>query len=187
MNETSAEASSVVAKRTSKKSAKVAKKATAKRVDANAAKPQGSVAKSSARKSTNAAANGLPAHYAVPKSEGDGAVHAWIDLLPDWQTDRARRIDAVVTREVQNVHKAVKWHGIWYGVPGHGWFLAIGSLKAHLKLVLFDGANLTPLPPVHLATKPTRALDLRERDTLDEAQLADWVRQASQLPGWGKA
>jgi hypothetical protein len=39
--------------------------------------------KSSARKPTKAAAKELPAHYAVPKSEGDGAVHAWIDLLPD--------------------------------------------------------------------------------------------------------
>ena len=32
----------------------------------------------------------LPAHYAVPKAEGDGAVQAWIDLLPDWQTAHAR-------------------------------------------------------------------------------------------------
>ena len=31
------------------------------------------------------AANGAlpPAHYAVPKAEGDGAVQAWIDLLPE--------------------------------------------------------------------------------------------------------
>jgi hypothetical protein len=44
-----------------------------KGVAAKAAKPQRSVAKSSARKPTNAAAKGLPAHYAIPKSEGDGA------------------------------------------------------------------------------------------------------------------
>ncbi len=72
----------------------------------------------SARKPTNAAAKELPAHYAVPKADGDGAVQAWIDLLPDWQSARARRVDAVVTRQVPNVHKAVKWHGAWYGVPG---------------------------------------------------------------------
>jgi len=72
-------------------------------------------------------------------------------------------------------------------VPGQGWFLAIASFKAHLKLVFFDGAKLTPVPPVHLATKPQRALDVRERDTLDEAQLAGWVKQAGQWPGWGRA
>ena len=72
-------------------------------------------------------------------------------------------------------------------MPGQGWFLAIGSFKAHLKLVFFDGASLTPVPPSPLATKPQRTLDVREADKLDEAQLAGWVEQASQLPGWGKA
>ena len=128
-----------------------------------------------------------PPHYAVAKADGDGAVQAWIDLLPDWQTARARRVDAVVTRHVPNVHKAVKWHGIWYGMPGKGWLLAIGSFKAHLKLVFFDGTSLKPPPPGPLATKPQRALDLREPDRLDEAQLASWMKQASRLPGWGKA
>ena len=174
-----------MAGKTSKKSAKVAKRAAAKRVAAKAAKPQ-AVAKSS-RKPTKAAAKKPPAHYAVPKSDGAGAVQAWIDLLPDWQTARARRVDAVVTRQVPNVHKAVKWHGVWYGVPGQGWFLAVASFKAHLKLVFFDGASLTPVPPGPLATKPMCALDVREADKLDEAQLAGWVKQASQLPGWGKA
>jgi hypothetical protein len=28
----------------------------------------------------------------VPKAEGDGAVQAWIDPLPDWQSARARRV-----------------------------------------------------------------------------------------------
>ena len=51
------------------------------------------------------------AHYAVPKAEGDGAVQAWIDLLPEWQTAHARRVDAVVTRHAPNVHSAIKWHG----------------------------------------------------------------------------
>jgi hypothetical protein len=29
----------------------------------------------------------------------------------------------------------------------------------------------------------TRYIDIREDDQLDEAQLVDWVKQASQLPG----
>ena len=69
-----------MAGQTSNNSAKVAKKAAAKRVAAKAAKPREAVAKSSARKPTKAAAKELPAHYAVPKAEGDGAVQAWIDL-----------------------------------------------------------------------------------------------------------
>ena len=30
---------------------------------------------------------------------------------------------------------------------GQGWFLAVASFKAHLKLVFFDGASLTSVPP----------------------------------------
>jgi hypothetical protein len=55
-----------IAAKTSKKSAKVAKKAAASRVASKAAKARNAVAKSSARKPRNAAAKELPAHYAVP-------------------------------------------------------------------------------------------------------------------------
>ena len=129
----------------------------------------------------------VPPHYAIPHSEGDAAVQAWIKLLPRWQGAVARSVDEVVTREVPDVHKAVKWHGAWYGVPGKSWFLAISSFKAHLKLGFFDGTSLKPVPPVPLKSKPMAALDVRKDDTLDEARLARWVKQAVKLPGWGKA
>ena len=144
------------------------------------------VSRTTARKSAKAAYK-PPKHYAVPKSDGDGAAQAWIGLLPDWQSALLRRVDAVVTQQMPEVHKAVKWHGAWYGVPGKGWFLAIGSFKAHLKLVFFDGASLSPPPPVALAAKPRRALDIREDDALDEKRLAGWMRQARRLRGWGEA
>jgi len=129
----------------------------------------------------------VPRHYAVLKSEGAGAVKQWIALLPGWQSARARRIDAVVTRAVPKVRKAVKWHGAWYGTPGGGWFLGIASLKHYLKLAFVDGAHLKPAPPRSHGAAPARALDLRETDDLDEALLASWARQASRLPGWFKA
>lgn len=130
----------------------------------------------------------MPAHYAVPKSDGDAAVQAWIDLLPaGWKQDRARLVDRIVSETFPQVHKAIKWHVVFYGIPGGGWMMAMAPFKAHIKLNFFDGASLDPQPPVAMATKPNRALDTREKDVFDEQQLADWIRQASQLPGWGKA
>lgn len=163
------------------------KRAVGKRAGAKATGPRKAAAKSRMYKSGKSGAYRPPPHYAVSKSDGDEPIQAWIDLLPGWQTARARRIDVVVTRQMPDVHKAVKWHGAWYGVPGRGWFLAVASFKAHLKLVFLDGTSLRPVPPVPLATKPQRALDVREADELDEARLAGWVEQASRLPGWGKA
>ena len=51
----------------------------------------------------------------------------------------------------------------------------------------FDGASLTPMPPVESKDKNTRYFHIHEGDELDEAQLVRWMKQASKLEGWGKA
>jgi hypothetical protein len=50
----------------------------------------------------------------------------------------------------------------------------------------FSGASLRPPPPGQSKSDDTRHLDLHEHDSLDEAQLAAWIKQAAALPGWGK-
>ena len=45
------------------------------------------------------------------------------------------------------------------------------------------GAALDPLPPVGSKQKDVRYFHIHEDDPFDEAQLADWIGQASQLPG----
>jgi hypothetical protein len=50
----------------------------------------------------------------------------------------------------------------------------------------FSGTSLRPLPPGESRQKDVRYLDIHEHDPIDEARLARWVKQASELPGWGK-
>jgi hypothetical protein len=52
-----------------------------------------------------------------------------------------------------------------------------------VKVAFFRGASLRPLPPGTSKHKTVRYLDIHEDDELDEAQLADWVKQAAALPG----
>ena len=52
-----------------------------------------------------------------------------------------------------------------------------------MKVAFFSGASLRPLPPRESKQKDVRYLDIHEGDEWDEAQLAEWVRQASRLPG----
>jgi hypothetical protein len=54
-------------------------------------------------------------------------------------------------------------------------------------LAFFRGASLRPVPPGESKHQDVRYLDIHEDDQLDEVQLAAWVKQASRLPGWGKA
>ena len=56
-------------------------------------------------------------------------------------------------------------------------------LTKYVKVAFFRGASLRPLPPGKSKQKEVRYLDIHEDDQLDEAQLAAWVKQASQLPG----
>lgn len=119
----------------------------------------------------------------IAKAEGDAPVQAYIAALPGWKGDVGRRLDALIVRTVPGVRKAVKWNSPLYGVEGQGWFLGIHTYTNYVKVAFFRGTSLRPVPPGESKSKDTRYLDIREDDQLDEAQLAAWVKQASQLPG----
>ena len=171
-----------MAKRTSKTSAKVAKKAAAKRVAAEAAKPRRTAPKSQSRKVAKPTllAGGNPQ---IAKAYGDAPVQAYIAAMPGWKRDVGRRLDALIVCTVPDVHKAVKWNSPFYGIEGQGWFLSLHCFTNYVKVAFFRGASLRPLPPVASKHKDVRYLDIHEDNQFDEAQLAAWVKQASQLPG----
>ena len=153
-----------MAGKTPKKSAKVAKKAAAKRAGAKPALLSG----------------GNPQ---IAKADGDAPVQAYIAAMPGWKRDVGRRLDALIARTVPAVRKAVKWNSPLYGVEGQDWFLGIHCFTKYVKVAFFRGTSLRPVPPAASKSKDTRYLDIHEDDRLDEAQLAAWVKQASQLPG----
>ena len=170
-----------MANKTSIKSTKVAKSA-AKRVDAKAAKPRKTAAEPQPRKVAKPTllAGGNPQ---IAKANGDAPVQAYIAAMPGWKRDVGRRLDALIVRTVPGVRKAVKWNSPLYGVEGQDWFLGIHCFTNYVKVAFFRGTSLPPVPPGESKSKETRYLDIHEDDQLDEAQLAAWVKQASQLPG----
>ena len=119
----------------------------------------------------------------IPKGDGDAPVQAYIAAMPGWKRDVGRRLDALIARVLPGVHKAVKWNSPFYGIEGQGWFLSFHCYTRYVKVAFFRGASLRPLPPGDSRQKEVRYLDIHEEDALDEALFADWVRQASQLPG----
>ena len=119
----------------------------------------------------------------IPKGYGDGPVQAYIAAMPGWKSDIGRRLDALVERAVPGVEKAVKWNSPFYGVKNQGWFLSVHCFTKYVKLTFFKGASLDPVPPGASKHPDVRYLDIREEDTLDEARLESWIRQAAALPG----
>lgn len=151
-------------RKTSKKSVKVAKKAAAKSVPAKPTLLSG----------------GNPQ---IAKGYGDAPVQAYIAAMPGWKSDVGRRLDALIVRTVPGVRKAVKWNSPFYGVEDNIWFLGFHVFAKYIKVAFFRGAQLRPVPPGASKQKDVRYLDIHEDDQFDEAQFADWVKQASQLPG----
>ncbi len=120
----------------------------------------------------------------IAKGYGAGPVRDYIAAMPGWKRDVGRRIDDVVARVVPGVRKAVKWNSPFYGNPGEaeGWFLSFHVFTRYVKVTFFRGTSLTPVPPGKSKHPEVRYLDIHEGEAF-EAQLADWVRQASRLPG----
>ena len=120
----------------------------------------------------------------VAEADGDAPVQAYIAAMPGWKRDVGRLLDALIERAVPGVRKAVRWNSPFYGVEGKGWFLGVHVFTNYVKVAFFRGRGLRPLPPGVSKQKDVRYLDIREKDTLDEAQIIEWVKQASRLPGW---
>ena len=109
-------------------------------------------------------------------------MQAYIAAMPGWKRDIGRRIDAIVARAVPDVRKAVKWNSPFYGNEGDGWFLSFHVFTRYVKVTFFRGTSLNPVPPGKSKHPEVRYLDIHE-DRFDEGQFADWVKQASKLPG----
>lgn len=173
-----------MADKTPIKSTKAAKTATAERRAAKAAKPRKTASTPQSRKVAKPTllAGGNPR---IAKGYGDAPVRAYIVAMSGWKRDVGRRLDALVVRTVPGVRKSVKWTSPFCGAgdEDRGWFLSFHCFTRYVKVTFFRGASLRPVPPGESKHKDVRYLDIREDDPLDEAQFADWVKQASLLPG----
>ena len=96
-----------MAKETSPKPMKVAKKATARPVSKKAVKSRQMPPKS--QPSTSAKPTLLSGgNPQIAKGYGDAPVQAYIAAMPGWKSDIGRRLDALIVRAVPGVAKAVK-------------------------------------------------------------------------------
>lgn len=172
-----------MAGKTSKTSAKAAKKPTKKRAAAKTARK----AMPKSAKSNGSAAGAQPVLLSggnpqIAKGYGDAVVQAYIAAMPEWKREIGRRLDALVTRAVPKVRKAVKWNSPFYGVEEDVWFLSFHCFTNFVRVTFFCGASLRPAPLGESKYEDVRYYDVREGQ-LDEAQFADWAKQASRLPG----
>src|SRR5437879_8551341 len=86
-----------------------------------------------------------PARRQAPTTvpDGDAAVKAYTAALPGWKKAVAKRIDALIEREVPNVRRAVKRRMPFYGIEGQGWFVAFAAFSKHVTLMFLRGTSIS--------------------------------------------
>jgi len=109
-------------------------------------------------------------------------VQAYIAAVPEWKKDIGKRIDAIVTKAVPGVKKAVKWNSPFYGKVENSWFLSFHVFTRYVKVTFFQGASLKPPPEGKSKYPAVRYYDIHE-GAFDEAQFEKWVKQAVKFPG----
>ncbi len=120
-------------------------------------------------------------------ADGDAPVFAYIASLPQPQRSIAECIDALAARTLPGLERSVKWGMSYYGV-GNGWCFSCGGFADHVKLMFVNGAALKPVPPVTPVAmgKSTRGVEINTVDDIDEHQIAEWMKQATSVPGVGR-
>lgn len=118
----------------------------------------------------------------IAKGDGDAPVQAYIAAMPGWKGDIGRRMDRIIERVVPKVSKAVKWNTPFYGKGDGTWFVAFHVFAKYIKVTFFKGDQLKPIPPDASKMEKIRYLNIYE-SAFDETQFADWIKQASKLPG----
>jgi len=119
----------------------------------------------------------------ITKGFGEAPVAAYVAAVPGWKQAIVRDLDAMVTRLVPDVRKAVKWNSPLYGLDGKSWFLSLHCFTKYVRVTFFRGTGLDPMPPGSSKVADVRYYDVSEAAGIDSDLFARWVEQARHLPG----
>jgi hypothetical protein len=109
-------------------------------------------------------------------------IDTFIKELTDWRGKWIAQFRTLILKTAPEVTEEWKW-----GVPVwayKGNVVASGVFKDHVKLNFFKGASLKDKKKLFnagLDAKATRAIDIAENDTINEAALKDLILQAVAL------
>lgn len=119
----------------------------------------------------------------IPKGDGEEPVNAYLRAMPGWKQDVGQHLHDLIVRTIPDVRMAVRWNSPYYGIEGNGWFLSYHCFTRYVRVTWLNGSSLDPRPPGESKHERVRYLDVHEDDEFDDERLADWIRQAAELPG----
>lgn len=121
------------------------------------------------------------------KSENEALTPAkiideYIASMPDWRGSLMAQLRTLIHNVAPELEEEWKWGTPVFAYKGN--VVAIGAFKDHLKLNFFKGASLDDPHSLFNAgfdAKSTRAIDIHEGNTINEAGLQELIRAALAL------
>jgi hypothetical protein len=111
-------------------------------------------------------------------------ITTYIDSLGDWRGKTLARLRKLIRETAPDLSEEWKWNTpVW---SHNGNVLAVGAFSDHVKINFFKGASLDDahgLFNAGLEAKASRAIDIHERDRINEVAFKDLVRAAVDLNG----
>jgi hypothetical protein len=109
-------------------------------------------------------------------------IDKYIKELADWRGKTLSRLRKLILETAPELTEEWKWDTPVWSYKGN--VVAYGAFKDHVKLNFFKGASLKDpkkLFNAGLEARATRAIDITEKDKIDEAALKDLIRRAVDL------
>ena len=97
-------------------------------------------------------------HQQIARGYGEAPVQAYLQAIPDRKREVPVRSDALITRALPKVEKAVKGITPMYGTDGKIYFMGFHMVTKYVKVAIFQGALLKPMPPDASTQKKVRYL-----------------------------
>lgn len=110
-------------------------------------------------------------------------IDEWLGrVMPDL-APIVRRIDELVTSQLDDVQYAIKWNKVYYGLPEQGWVIEMVAYDVSVNIVFLGGADFDSPPPLG-DTNRSRYVKLRSLQELEDSDVVNWIDAASHVPGW---
>ena len=120
----------------------------------------------------------------IPKGDGIASIESYLDAIPGWKQDVAKRIHGLILDAAPKCDMAIRWNSPFYGTKKLGWFVSYHCFLKYIKVTFFAGHALKPPPPITSKDLKVRYLHVSLDEPLDEKQFKAWVKRAKSLEGW---
>jgi len=117
-----------------------------------------------------------PSHY-------HDAIDDWFGRQMPYLQSIVRQLDEVIRSTLPDLHYAVKWKRVYYGLSELGWIIEIAAYDVSANVVFMGGADFEPPPPLG-TTDRTRYVKVTTAAETQRPELRGWIEQAGRTPGW---